>query len=343
MKIIKGAFSAITLLAIALSGFGQDRKPLAPDEQSQYMVSAKAGAVSIVDGDASFKHGKSDWDTLIAGDDLRTGDSVKTGADGRVEVLLSPGSFLRLTTDSEFLFSSTSVYNLRFKVVKGSVIVEASAVDSPIVVTAGGRQFSVVQTGVYRFTVEADGSAVALVRKGRLQLADKTVKDGKKIVVGADATPMISSFDKKAEDDFDIWSKDRAKVLIAANRKLSERAIRRSLSWHGGGNLWLYDPYFRTYTFLPFGYGYRSPYGGGYNTCNPYNPWRNYPTGGSGGGGYIGGGSGSYGGTASGGGGTSAGSYSKGGTTSGGSSGTGSGSLSAPPTSGSAGEITKRP
>jgi hypothetical protein len=259
-----------------------------------------------------------------------------------VEVILSPGSFLRLSGDSEFLFSSTSVYNLKLKVVKGSVIIEAAAVDSPIVVEVGGTRFSVVQTGLYRFAVEASGSAVAMIRKGRLQIADKTVKDGKKIVVDGDAAPMISSFDKKAEDDFDLWSKGRAKTLIAANRKLSERAIRRSLSWRGAGNLWLYDPFFRTYTFLPFGYGFNSPYGGGYRTCNPYNPWRNYPTGGSGGGGYIGGGSGSYGGTASGGGSSSGGSYSKGGS-SGGVTGTGSGSVSSPPTSGSAGTVTKHP
>ena len=278
MKIFKRALPALALLAMALSAFGQDRKPLEPDEQSQYMVSAKAGAVNIVDGDVSFKRGKSDWDTLIAGDELRAGDAVKTASDGRVEVLLSPGSFLRLAGDSEFLFSSTSVYNLRLKVVRGSVIVEASAVESPIVVNAGQSRFSIVKDGIYRFTTEADGNGVAMVRKGRLLFADTTVKDGKKIVVLAGGTPMITSFDKKAQDEFDVWSKDRAKTLIAANRKLSERTIRRSLSMVRGGNLWLYDPFFRTYTFLPYGYGYNSPYGGGYRTCNPYNPWRNgYP------------------------------------------------------------------
>jgi len=303
MKIIKGAFSAVALLAVALSAFGQDRKPLAPDEQSQYLVSAKAGAVNIVDGDASFKRGKSDWDILIAGDELRAGDAVRTGTDGRVEVLLSPGSFLRLSGDSEFLFSSTSVYNLKLKVVKGSVIVEASAVESAITVNAGKSQFFIVQNGIYRFTAQADGGAVAMVRKGRLRVADNIVKDGKKIVVVAGGTPVITSFDKKAQDEFDAWSKDRAKTLIAANRKLSERAIRRSLSFNGGGNLWLYDPFFRTYTFLPYGYGYNSPYGGGYRTCNPYNPWRNnYPGNGTigsgnGYGGGSGGGSGSGGST----------------------------------------------
>jgi hypothetical protein len=329
MKIFKRALSAIALLALALPAFGQDRKPLAQDEQSQYLVSAKAGAVNIVDGDASFKRGKSDWDTLIAGDELRAGDTVKTTTDGRVEVLLSPGSFLRLAGDSEFLFSSTSVYNLRLKVVSGSIIVEASAVDSPIVVNAGQSRFSIVRDGIYRFTSEANGNGVAMVRKGRLLFAETTIKDGKKIVV-AGGTPVITSFDNKAQDEFDVWSKGRAKTLIAANRKLSERTIRRSLSMGGSGNLWLYDPFFRTYTFLPYGYGYNSPYGGGYRTCNPYNPWRNsYPGGGTVGGGGSGGG---YGGGSTGGGGGSTGGSpaSGGGTYQKGSD--GGGSFSPPPT-----------
>jgi hypothetical protein len=317
MKIIKGAVSVVALLALTLSAFGQNRKQLSPDELSQYVVSATAGAVNIADGDVSFKRGKGDWDTLIAGDELRARDIVRTGADGRVEVLLSPGSFLRLAGDSEFLFSSTSVYSIRLEVLRGSLIVEASAVDSPIVVNAGKTRFTIIKTGLYRFATEADGRAVAMVRKGRLQLAGNTVKDGKKIVVLAGGTPEITSFDKKAQDEFDMWSKDRAKTLIAANRKLSEKTIRRSLSFAGGGNLWLYDPFFRTYTFLPYGYGYNSPYGGGYRTCNPYNPWRNNNWGG----GTVGGNNGSGYGGGSGGGSTgsapsSGGSYSKGGGTS---------------------------
>ena len=69
---------------------------------------------------------------------------MKTDADGRVEILLSPGSFLRLAENSEFIFSSTSIYNLKLKIVRGSAIVEASAVDSSLEVTAGQSQFQIM-------------------------------------------------------------------------------------------------------------------------------------------------------------------------------------------------------
>ena len=267
--------SIVALLVTAASAFAQDRKALTPEDENQYVISAKAGGVNIVEGNASFKRGKSDWDVLIAGDELRPGDSVKTEADGRVEILLSPGSFLRLDENSEFIFSSTSIYNLKLKLVKGSAIVEAAAVDSSLEVTAGQSLFQILQNGIYRFSVDADGKAQAMVRKGRVLFADGVVKDGKKIVIASGAQPLITEFDKKAQDSFDIWSKGRAETLIAANRKLSERAMRRSLSARVASNLWLYDPFFGGFTFLPYGSGFNSPYGFGYRRSNPYCDWRN--------------------------------------------------------------------
>ena len=275
MRITRVIVSLVALLVAAASAFAQDRKPLSPEDENQYVISAKAGGVNIVEGSASFKRGKSDWDILIAGDELRPGDSVKTDADGRVEILLSPGSFLRLAENSEFIFSSTSIYNLKLKIVKGSAIVEASAVDSSLEVTAGQSQFQIMQNGIYRFSVDADGKAEALVRKGRVLFADGVVKDGKKIVIASGAKPLIAEFDKKTQDSFDMWSKGRAETLIAANRKLSERAMKRSLSARVASNLWLYDPFFGAFTFLPYGSGFNSPYGYGYRRSNPYCDWRN--------------------------------------------------------------------
>jgi hypothetical protein len=78
MRSIRGVLSIGALLVLAASVFAQDRKPLTPEDESQYVVSAKAGGVNVVEGNAFFKHGKSDWDVLIAGDELRPGDSVRT-------------------------------------------------------------------------------------------------------------------------------------------------------------------------------------------------------------------------------------------------------------------------
>ena len=290
MRITRAVVSIGALLVVAASVFAQDRKPLTPEDESQYVVSAKAGGVNVVEGNAFFKRGKSDWDVLIAGDELRPGDTVRTEADGRLEILLTPGSFLRIAENSEFIFSSTSSYNIKLKIVKGSAIVETAAVDSSLEVTAGESRFAILQTGIYRFNVDADGKAQAVVRKGKVLFADGVVKEGKKILIASGGSPLINEFDKKAQDSFDIWSKGRAETLIAANRKLSDRAMKRSLSSVVVSNLWLYDPFFGGFTFLPYGSGYNSPYGFGYRRSNPYcDPWRNnyagnWGHGGSGGG-----------------------------------------------------------
>ena len=168
MRITRAVVSIGALLVVAASVFAQDRKPLTPEDESQYVVSAKAGGVNVVEGNAFFKRGKSDWDVLIAGDELRPGDTVRTEADGRLEILLTPGSFLRIAENSEFIFSSTSSYNIKLKIVKGSAIVETAAVDSSLEVTAGESRFAILQTGIYRFNVDADGKAQAVVRKGKV-------------------------------------------------------------------------------------------------------------------------------------------------------------------------------
>jgi hypothetical protein len=62
----------------------------------RYIVSARAGGVNYVEGTVAVirKSGRSGL--LLKGDTLEVGDRVSTGANGKAEILLNPGSFLRL-------------------------------------------------------------------------------------------------------------------------------------------------------------------------------------------------------------------------------------------------------
>src|SRR5688500_20348166 len=62
-------------------------------------------------------------------DDLRAGDRVRTDFDGRVEILLNPGSYLRVGGNSEVEMSNNSLDNLALRLIKGTAIVEATGVD----------------------------------------------------------------------------------------------------------------------------------------------------------------------------------------------------------------------
>jgi FecR protein len=344
MKITRIALAMSVILMAAGSALAQDRKPLPPGEQTNYVVSAKAGVVNVIEGDVTFKRAKADrnklgaradWDRLVAGDDLREDDTVKTGADGRAEILLMPGCYLRLAENTESILSDMSMYKFVVKVLKGSAIIEASALDGPLIVQTPKAEFLIIRVGLYRFNTEADGKSEVAVRKGRVVVANTVIKGDKKATV-ENGAPVIVALDKKTVDSFDVWSKDRAQGLIAANKRLSNRAIKHSLTTGFVSNMWIRDSACGCYTFLPYTGGFSSPYGWDYRVCNPYwyRGWTGY------GGGYNGG---NYGrGSGGSGGGTTGG-----GTTGGGNPGAGSGagggrpSPAEPPNRGGMGPIER--
>lgn len=299
----------LLLLLAAAQATAQSRKQSA-DDTSQYVVSAKSGIISVISGDVSLRRGN-DWEPLLEGDELKAGDVVKTSAHGRAEILLNPGTYLRLGENTEFAFPELVSFRLKLSLLSGSAILEASAIDVAIKFTTPQQMFTIAKNGLYRFHAEANGKSEMLVYKGKVKVGNTEVKDGKKVVVD-NAAPAVLAFNKKDMDEFDTWSKDRAKAILAANKQLSNRLLRSSMAYGLSSNLWVFDPWLRSYTFLPGWRGFSSPYGGGYSNCNPFwanqNPYRygNNNNGGwgnggnNGNGGYAGGGN-SGGGNSSGG------------------------------------------
>jgi hypothetical protein len=70
--------------------------------REKFVISAKAGGINAITGQADVHaKGESEWQQLSITDDLDAGDRVRTANDGRVEILLNPGSYLRVGGDSE--------------------------------------------------------------------------------------------------------------------------------------------------------------------------------------------------------------------------------------------------
>ncbi|MEK6288122.1 MAG: FecR family protein [Acidobacteriota bacterium] len=275
MKITKIAIATIAILLSATSLLAQDRKSISPSEMSSYVVSAKAGVVNVVEGQTSVTRVKAlaTPSLLISGDELLRGDSVKTGSTGRAEILLNPGCYLRLGEGSEFVFLFDGYTTNTIKLLRGSAIIEASALDASIRVETPKAKFEIVRAGLYRFNVGTDAKAEVAVRRGRVFVGNSTIKEGKRAVVDGD-TAVIAKLKKQEVDELDNWSKERARALIATNSRLSNKGMRRSLGISLLYNSWIYDPFCRCYTFLPYTGGFGSPYGGTYAVCNPY--WYNY-------------------------------------------------------------------
>ncbi|MCZ2389604.1 MAG: FecR domain-containing protein [Acidobacteria bacterium] len=254
---------------------------------NKFVISAEAGGVSYTEGTVSVarKAGKSG--VLLKGDEIKVGDRVSTGNDGRAEILLNPGSYLRVGENSAFEFISTDLEDLRIRLVRGAAVLEvyASREFRVDVLTPHGK-VRLAETGVYRFDVDKASTSVA-VWEGKALMGrggETVVKEDRKGVL-AGGVVTVAKFDHD-KDSLEAWSKSRSKELAKATANLKRRAVREDLrnslystsfnAWNSFG-LWVFDPFMDGWCFLPFGYGWYSPYGYGFGNYLGYYYPRNYP------------------------------------------------------------------
>ena len=267
---------SIAVFGLLLSSFvfAQDDKIVSAAGET-YVISAKAGGVNHVEGKVSIvrKDGKSGL--LLKSDKIEIGDRISTGADGKAEILLNPGSFVRLGGNAEFEFQTTDLDNLKLKLSSGSAIFEVYA-DNEFKVTLDlpNADIELTKSGVFRVDVLTDGSGKISVWKGKVFVGDEKaeVKTGKSAIVSG-KNAAIAKFDRDNKDEFDIWSQLRAKEAAEINKRLQRNALRNSLlgAYNRGGwnmfgtfGLWVFDAFTGRWCFLPFGSGWNSPYGYNY-------------------------------------------------------------------------------
>jgi hypothetical protein len=270
-------FVTALVLAFPLSAFTQNRE--------KFVISAKAGGVNAVTGGASMlPHGNGEWQQLTIKEDLEAGDLVKTGVDGRVEMLLNPGSYLRVGENSEFELADNSLENLELRLIKGTAIVEVTGADDEelfIGITTPHTRMSIVRRGLYRVSVVPGDNTELIVRKGRVMLegSHTKVNGGNKVVFSSNSflVAKLKDADKKQLDALDGWSKNRAQALAKENNRINDRTLNslarsfdddwfsRSFFRQRRLGFWLYSSGSSCYTFIPYYRRHGSPYGGGYS------------------------------------------------------------------------------
>ena len=309
--------SAAFILSCASLNLAQNRE--------KFVISAKAGGINAISGQASVHSRGGEWQQLSITDDLNAGDRVRTAYDGRVEILLNPGSYLRVGGNSEIELSNNSLDNLEVRLMRGTAIVEATGADGlelNINISTPHTKIAIVRHGLYRVSVLPGDATELIVRKGRVILSDShtKVKGGNKVVFSATnvSVAKLTKEEKKQKEkeEVDVWSKERAETLAKANRRINDSMLNSAFATFRDFDpfsrsrlgFWFFNTRAGCYTFLPFYYGWRSPYGGYYwNTVyyqppiNSYRPPSNGsggtytpPPGGSGGSGGSAGGGGTY-------------------------------------------------
>lgn len=253
---------------------------------AQYLISTKAGFVNRAEGKVYIQRADSEdgeKERASLGAQMRAGDRLSVAATGFAEALLNPGSYLRLSENTEVRAVSIDLNSVRFELIKGSVIAEIGQVDkkTPIEIITPHGALTIAKAGLHRIDAKESATLVS-VRQGEIHLGtpgDVAAKQSFKIKRGKVATltgaPQLSQsdiakLDKDAIDKFDTWSFDRAQSLTAANVK----ALSRTGSLRSG---WYYDSFYNFYTFVPSRSWFWSPYGFGffnnYRDCHGYTPY----------------------------------------------------------------------
>ncbi|HVW83373.1 MAG TPA: FecR domain-containing protein [Bryobacteraceae bacterium] len=239
---------------------------------SLFVPGAQA-ARTAVPGTVNYVEGK----VFIDGNPLSTqqngqaalqADQSLTVENGKAEVLLSPGAFLRVGSNSEVRMVAPELANPKVEVVRGEAMVEVDQKpkQARLDILERGADASLLKEGLYKF--DADEATVAVI-DGKVQLDDngssKKFGKGKEVTLtGAELKPV--KFDRKAEDELYRWSDVRSGYLAEAN-EAAARSVYVSGGWDGWGPGWFWNPYFSTWSWMPgdgffwspFGYPFYSP------------------------------------------------------------------------------------
>jgi len=217
--------------------------------------------------------GSQPLDSKSIGSEALQADQSITTENGKAELLLTPGIFLRVGSNSSVKMISPSLINTEIGVEKGEATVEVTEIhkQNEIRIDADGVTTQLVKNGFYDFDAARN---LLLVLDGEA-IVDETgkqvkVKGGHELTLNQEFT-KTQKFDKAAYESGDLyrWSSLRSAYLAEANVDAAGDYIAGAgygPGWFGAG--WYWDPWFDCYTFIPgegifyspFGWGFYSPF-----------------------------------------------------------------------------------
>ncbi len=256
----------ITVLAVGASG--------------QAVISTHSGVVHYFEGAVTL-NGDQLQPQLGKFASMASGSELST-AQGRAEVLLTPGIFLRLDQNSSIRMVSNSLADTRVELLSGSAMVEAGQPEPGTSATLSYKDWRVrfVQDGVYRLDSEP---ARLWVREGTAELHDPATGNNVTVDAGMDLPlgPVLLA-DKSTGEPHDAlsnWSGGRSQSISADNAiaaNIQDPATMNTDADGGayaslGPGVMAIDPN-GPYAFTQFPMLGLSPYIAGYGSLYPYQP-----------------------------------------------------------------------
>jgi hypothetical protein len=233
---------------------------------------ARPGTLNYVEGTA-YIGGNPLNDRKVGSTDLEAGQVLSTGQ-GKAEMLLTPGIYLRLGDNSAVKMVNPGLELTSVELQKGEAGVEVDEIykENNVRLIDDGVQTQLLKPGFYEF----DSTGMEKTYKGEaaVETGDNKYRMIKShhefdLASASDGKPLnkekpVSFNANQAQDDLYNWSSLRSQYLAEANNDLAGE--------YGPGYApgWYWDPWMWDYTFMgpgpffsPFGFGYY-PFGWGW-------------------------------------------------------------------------------
>jgi hypothetical protein len=231
--------------------------------------SAIPGTVNYVEGQVSIA-GQLVTPQSIGAVQLEPNQVIETGQ-GRAELLLTPGVFLRLGDNSAVRLISPNLGDTRVELLKGRAIVEVTEIfkDSNLAVMMDGASARLDKEGLYSFDADArqvrvfDGKASVQANNRNVDLE----KDRQLALVEPFKATHFDAKAQAAQDPLYAWSNLRSEYEAQASMQSARTIFVGGGSyWDGPG--WYWNPSWSMYGFIPgdgiwyssFGWPFYSPW-----------------------------------------------------------------------------------
>lgn len=232
------SFVVSVVFGMALPVFAQDDVP----GRGVARISLLAGEVSIKRGDSG--------DLLAAALNapLVTQDRISTDGGSRAEVQFDHANMIRLAPNAEVRFAELEYKKYLIQVAKGTITFRVLRdQDADVEVSTPSVSVRPVKRGIYRITVQEDGTSEITVRSGEAEIftpqGTERLKSGRTMFArGTVASPEFRTSGALAEDDWDRWNERRDRDL---DRSRSYTYVSRDV--YGAEDLddhgrWMYTP-----------------------------------------------------------------------------------------------------
>lgn len=292
-------FGVISLIAVAVfSSFAIADSPI-----------VRMARISAIDGQVSVRRAQDDqnaWSDATLNTPIGENDQLYAGQTGRAEIQLTGRNIVRLDGSTSFRISKFTTAVTQIAIPVGSAIFRIDSLDP--------RQFDVVdardagsnnplyfevntpavsitftRTGVYRVTVQEDGTTEVLVRRGEAEVYNEDIRTmninpGHRITIDGHDPGKYQQEGLPGTDNFDRWSDRRDEQLYIQSQSVSSRYVPQGipgvydLDRHGQ---WIYTPEYgwvwtpNVYSagWAPYRAGYWSWYAGWGWTWVSTEPW----------------------------------------------------------------------